>query len=101
MGIDRLVAERLRVFFCKAACAAFALFLACLAVFLLALANLRSSFRTALASRTFDFTASACAAVFSASVFNRCAAVTCLARPPEEFEVATMRASLKNSDQRA
>jgi hypothetical protein len=82
---------RARIF--KAAIAALAFFLACLATFLLAFANFRARLSTSLAARSACFTASACAVAFFASALNRCAAAACfadVADDGDEGEVATM-----------
>jgi len=84
----------------RAARASLAFFLACLAIFLLALANFRARLSTALAARTACFTAPARAADFFASALNRCAAAACLADVADKGEVATTRSRWKD-DRRA
>ncbi len=79
----------------RAACAALARFLACLAIFLLAFANFRARLSTSLAARSARFTAPARAAAFFASAFNRCAAAACLADVADKGAVATTRPRLK------
>jgi hypothetical protein len=78
----------------RAACAALAFFLACLAAFLVIFANFRARFSTDLATRNACFTASACAAAFFAVALNRCAAAASVAGDAAEGEVATIRSRL-------
>jgi hypothetical protein len=72
----------------KAACAALALFLACLAIFLPIFANFRARFRTCLAARSACFSALARAAALFDSTLNRWAEAAWVADVAEE-EVAT------------
>ena len=73
----------------KAALAALAFFLACLAAFLLAFATFRACLSAFLAARTRRFAASACATALLASDSSRCAAAAWVARDESDLDVAT------------
>jgi hypothetical protein len=88
-------AAALRPRACRAACAALAFFLACLAAFLLAFANFRARFSALLAARTCFFAASARAAAVVASALSRCAAAAPSVCVSLDREVATVRCLAK------